>query len=461
MQSKTRSRRLLPVVMLIVGVGIASLLYATRQGPPVRPSPPAPRLVRTFRAVATPHRIAVTAYGTTQASQQWTAISEVSGTIAQLSDRFAAGDVIPAGELLATIDKLDYELAVKRAQTEVTLRKQKQLELVQTRENTLSMIEVREKQFQLAQAELDRVSELIKNNASSQAEYDRVSGTYLDRDLALKELKNRLALLPIQEQSEATAMEAAQLNLQQVQRDLEQCEIRAPFNALCISRDVTLHEQATTGQVLGEFLGLERAEIIAMIEPRKALPLFRKFGKAIGPIDFRSPQLSLLNELRRQIREFAIPVDVTWRAGEGIAQWRGRLVRASATVDESTRSIPFIVEVDDAFSAVEIGIKPALVPGMFVETVIYGDRYENVFVIPRDVVRGGTVHVVRDDRLAIVDVELLAIEEDAAIVESGLNEGDQVILADLFPVAEGMSLRAEDVPNPVKPRLEIPAFKDN
>ena len=114
------------------------------------------------------------------------------------------------------------------------------------------------------------------------------------------------------------------------------------------------------------------------------------------------------------------------------------------------------MEVKDAFSAVQIGVKPALVPGMFVEVTFYGEVLNDVYVIPREAIRDESVYVVREGRLAIVSIHVLALEDEAAVVDSGLSPGDQVVIADLFPAANGMLLRTEVVPNPVSPRLELP-----
>ena len=162
------------------------------------------------------------------------------------------------------------------------------------------------------------------------------------------------------------------------------------------------------------------------------------------------------DEIRERFDVLKVPADITWRAGDNAVRWRGRLARVSSTVDEATRSIPFIIEVDDAFSSVELGVKPALVPGMFVEVIVYGDKLNDVFVIPRDTVRDGSVYVVRDGRLAIVPVGVFALEEDTAVIDDGLRDGDQVVIADLFPAASGMPLRIEAVENRVVPRRELP-----
>ena len=451
--------RVAPVIILATGFVIAGIFVITGPAPSATPSPPPDRLVRTFRASPSTHRIGIKAFGTSRAAQQWTPIAEVAGRVTSLHDGFAEGDVVQAGTLLATIEKLDYEIAVKTAKTEVASQEQKQLELLQTKTNLEATAESRKQQVTIAKAELDRMQQMLDRGAGSQAEYDRAVSTHLDSETALRNLTNELNLIPIQQQSLDLSLEAAKLHLQQAERNVERCQIRLPFTALCVTRDCELHQLASEGQQLGKFITVDRAEIFALVEARRALGLVPKLRDTFGAIDLTSQDTSLINELRQQFDSLNFPVDVSWRAGENESQWRGRIQRVSATVDESTRSIPFIIEVKDAFTAVQLGVRPALVPGMFLELLIYGDQLENVYVIPRDVIRENSVYVVRDGKLAIVAVNVMVLEEQSAVVDSGLREGDQVILADLFPAANGMPLRYEEVPNPVKPRLDLPSIR--
>jgi len=445
-----------PIVILAIGVAIAAGLVFTKPAPGEVDGDHQHRLVRTLRATPTSHRIAIKAFGTSRASQEWTAIAEITGRITMIDDRFEEGDVIQSATLLATIDKLDYQLAAKSAQTDVSLQQQKLLELSQSRTNLDTKIKSVAQQAAISKAELDRMQQLLGRRAGSQAEFDRASSSHLESEMAVRDLTNELEILGIQKVTLEFALEAAQLRLTQVERDIERCEIRLPFSALCVARSCELHQRVTASQPLGTFIALDKAEVVAMVEARRVMALIPKFRDTFGVIDLTTQTTSLLKELRRQFSEADFPVDIAWRAGENESQWRGRLVRISPSVDETTRAIPVIVEVDDAFTAVQLGVTPAMVPGMFLELLIYGDQVEDVFVIPRSAMRDGKVFVVRDGKLAIVPVNVMMLEEESAIIDTGLTDGDQVVIADLFPVAEGMPLRYEEVPNPVKPRLEIP-----
>ena len=162
-------RVVIPVVIVAAGIAVAASLIATRPKPGVVSDASQGRLVRTFRAVKGPHRIAVSAYGTSRAANEWVAIAEVAGRITMLADTFDEGEIVQAGALVATIDKLDYELAAKTAQTQVASQDIQQLELVQTKANIGSVIVLREQQLEFAKSELDRIQELLKRGAGTEA----------------------------------------------------------------------------------------------------------------------------------------------------------------------------------------------------------------------------------------------------------------------------------------------------
>ncbi|WP_372895704.1 efflux RND transporter periplasmic adaptor subunit [Stieleria sp.] len=453
---KRLRRFLLPLIVLTVGIAVAAVLIATRPESTANPEQVRPRLVRTFRATPTRHRPAVHAYGTAQADQQWNAIAEVTGRINVLADTFDDGEVLQEGTLIAQIDPRDYQSALDAAKADLQSQREQLEEIRRSMSNVADLIALREEQVAIAKSELDRLRELSDRNAGSRSELERAASSHLESKTALQNLQNELRLLPIRERMTESSIKSAELRVEQAERDLQRCTIVMPFTGLCINRSVEPHEHVAIGQPLGQFISVDRAQVVAMVEARRMLNLLPKLSDAIGTIDLRNQSTSLVAELRKRIGSMGVPVDLTWRAGEGESSWRGSLARVSATVDQTTRAIPLIIEVEDAFSAIKLGKKPALVPGLFLEVVLYGDPLDGVFVVPSDTIRDGTMYVVREGRLEIVAVDVRNVERNRSVVDAGLRDGDQVVMTDLFPAATGMPLRVEEVDNPVRPRLGLP-----
>ena len=63
---------LIVLTLLITGGGVCAYLIATKPAPSGEVQPDPGRLVRIFKAEKTKHRLAITVYGTTRASEVWT-----------------------------------------------------------------------------------------------------------------------------------------------------------------------------------------------------------------------------------------------------------------------------------------------------------------------------------------------------------------------------------------------------
>ena len=77
---------------------------------------------------------------------------------------------------------------------------------------------------------------------------------------------------------------------------------------------------------------------------------------------------------------------------------------------------------------------------MFTAVELYAPQREAI-VIPRKAIHHGRVYVVSEDkRLQIKAIEIQQQQGDLVVIQSGLHEGDQIIISDLVPVIEGMPL---------------------
>jgi multidrug efflux pump subunit AcrA (membrane-fusion protein) len=113
-------------------------------------------------------------------------------------------------------------------------------------------------------------------------------------------------------------------------------------------------------------------------------------------------------------------------------------------MDDRTRTLPIVVEVDETSSAAENQGSLRLRPGMFVSVRIKGKAVDQAFVLPRHVVYpGDIVYTVKDNRLKIRPVNILRAYKDTVIVGQGLSEGDQIIKTPLSAASDGMLVRVK------------------
>jgi multidrug efflux pump subunit AcrA (membrane-fusion protein) len=110
-------------------------------------------------------------------------------------------------------------------------------------------------------------------------------------------------------------------------------------------------------------------------------------------------------------------------------------------VDPETRTIGVIVAVDEPYGKVRPGVRPPLVKNMFVEVEVRGRPKPKTLVVPRAALQGGKIYVANgDDRLEIREVKIGFTQTNFATIETGLKEGERVVMTDLVPAIEGMLL---------------------
>jgi len=120
--SLARYRRFLPYAIVGGAVVLMLLLATLRPAPPQRPTAPRIPVVEVVNAEPAAGGFTVQAQGTVQPRTQTTLVSEVGGTVLEVSPKFVVGGFLSRGELLLRVDPKDYEVAVSRAQAALANR---------------------------------------------------------------------------------------------------------------------------------------------------------------------------------------------------------------------------------------------------------------------------------------------------------------------------------------------------
>jgi RND family efflux transporter MFP subunit len=438
----------LPIVLLAIGVGTFVYLVKTKPFPEGEVEADPGRLVRVFEARKTAHRVAVTAYGASRAGREWSAIAQVAGQAVEVHEKFEAGEGLKAGTVIARIDPTDYRIAVQRYRAEVKSKEHGLGEIGQKEKNLREIVKLQERRVALSKSELDRQQTLFEKGTATETDLEAAENGYVQQLLSLQESGNQLALIPIQKDLQEAALDLARAQLEQATTDLGKTEIELPFDARCSSKLVEITQYVPAGQSLGTFVSIDRAEVEAVLEPRQLRMLgFAVMGATQG---FETDASGEIVPFWERIE---IPAEVCWRLSDRDILWKGRVSRLASGLDAQTRTIQATIDVPDPFEGAVPGVRPPLLPGMFCEATILGATLENVVLVPRDALRAGRVYLAREGHLVVQDVEILATEEDIAVVGSGLENGDRVILTDLFPVVAGMPVREETVDNPASALL--------
>lgn len=421
MPDRSRWKRLLIIPPILIGV-LAILWAKSGREPPAEAQHGEPtRTVRVIEAPAVDLVPVAEGFGTVQPGRVWSAVAQVKGRVVEIHPRLKNGEMIPAGELLAKIDPMDYELALAQAKAELA-------ELAVQEKNAAASLEIEERSLALARAELERNRRLADKGTSSRSAADQAERTMLTAETAVQGLKNTLALIPTQRR----LLEA---RIAQAERDLSHTEIRAPFDLRVANVKVEAAQYVPTGQVLFEGDGIDRAEVVAQV----AISALRRLFLVPGEAGHAMVRVDRLPERLANARA-VIRLDL----GGQVAEWEGEILRISDQIDPKTRTIGVVVGVDRPFEKVIPGYRPPLAKGMFVQVVLRGEPQPGRLVVPRSAVRNGRLLIADgESRLREQEVQVLFNQGPLGVVAEGVSPGETVVVSDLVPVVDGMLLETE------------------
>ena len=375
---------LAPVLVLLVSIGVVGALSAAKPAPEKKED--AQRLVSLYvdEVKSDMVTISVQTQGEVRPKTEIDLVPQVSGRIVAISGAFAEGAEFHPGDTLIKIDDTNYKLAVIRAQAHVA-------------EAQVAV------QRELANAKIKAEHWLDKRNSGEPTPY------------ALNK--------PQVMQAEAKLL-AAEADLKEARLNVARTEIQVPFRGRVREKNIGIGQYVTAGTRLGRVFSTDIVEI--------RLPL-------------TDAQLAELNlPMGFMADAFNAPV-VQFSATVGNREhlWSGRIVRTHASVDQQTRLIYAIAEVEDPYGLGSDNGAPLAV-GMFVHADIAGVNSQVALVLPRLALRNADkVYVINDkNRLEIRTVEIISTSKDTVLVSNGLEVGDKVVTSTIPAAVDGMEVRA-------------------
>ena len=386
--SRTVLRAALPIAILLVGLGILVLLVKTKPKAKKKPPMQLATLVEVTPVKRSQHPVVVKAHGTVKPARQVVLSTEVSGRVKWVHPALVPGAHFKKGDKLVRIDAHEYVLATQQQQAAVD-RARTELELERGRKK-------------IAEAEWKLMGE----------------GTPSEGGLALREPQIRTA---------EVALKAAQSGLERAKLNVHRTLIRAPFNGTVNTKNVEIRQMVTPSSPLITYVGSDAYWIQASV------PVGRLSRIAI-------PGVGGVTE--------GAEATITRKTGQEVVTRQGQVIRLLNDLDPVGRMARVLLVVQDplglAKHSLQKGASPLpLLLGDYVQVDIAGEGFEGAVEIPRIALReGNQVFVMtKDSTLAIRSVAVVWRERDSALIGSGIEEQDQVIVSPLPAPVEGMRLR--------------------
>ena len=381
-------KKFVPVLLVLGAIMLAILMSALKPEPLKAEEPEAALAVKTQILNRTEVTLSVESQGTVRPRTRTTLISEVSGTVLEVSDYFIVGGSFDAGDMLMRLDPTDHEVALQRAKA------------------------------QLISA--NALLELEKARAvQAKKEWEMTGRPEADAPiLALRK--------PYLAEAEANILQA-KAQLKQAELKLQRATIRAPYAGMVSLKSVDVGQYVTTGSRLGETFAIDFVEV--------RLPLTEK-------------DLSQMEAMSFQNSDAANTVALSGSANGNPASWSAVIVRSEGVVNELNRSQYVVARISNPYKLNQTltASTPPLLVGTFVTAKLKGKTLDNVFKVPRSaLLQGSKVAVVNDmKRLQINSVNVVFSDEDYYYVSTGLKKDAEVIVSAIGTPIEGQKLEVKN-----------------
>ena len=374
----------------------------------------------------------ISGFGKVQPSRTWDAVAQVAGPVIWTSEKLRDGLLIAAGTSLLRIDEREYDLALAQidAQREALDAKD---------ETTHASLKIEGRALELLKEDLARKTELLSRGSASQSIVDTAERALLTQDAKVQSLKSTLTLNDAERKVLQQQWEIAALNR-------ERTELKAPFDLRLDTIDIAMGQYVNKGQQLFSGDGIAIAEVVAQFPIGALNPLFGKTGEEGAPLDTLADGSGGLTQ-----RHDSLKAKIILRTPKRDIAWDAKVDRVSAVMNPKTRTRGIVLTVTDPYGQATPGKKPPLVKDTAVEVILQGQPKNNKIAVPASAIRKGKVMVVdAEKRLHFKPVKVAYIQGDIAVLMSGLEPNDKVIVSDLPAPVDGMLVG----PKPDKKLLE-------
>lgn len=305
------------------------------------------------------HRVVITSYGEVQPLESTRLSAHVSGEVISWHKNFITGGIVKRGETLFTIEKDNYEAAVLEAEANLASAQ-------------ASLIEEQAK-AKVAERQAKKISD------------KQVSDLYLRKPQVL---------------SAQAQVKSARAALKRAKRDLENCVVIAPYDALVIERDIGVGQYVSAGAQVAVLNNVESAEVQVPIAG---------FDSAFLPENYSGLTATVVQDGIEKVTR------------------NGVIDRDLGVIDSSTRMVNMVVRIKDPYGL--DSKKPALKFGSYVEVSFGGKELQHIYKLPQEYVNNRTVWVMdENNELHPRTVNVVRAEGEFLLIASGLQQADQLVL---------------------------------
>lgn len=425
---------LIPLLVIVGTVFLAKYLLAT--GPKAKKKPFVKKLsiVEIMTLKKSNYSVTIKASGIVRAGTQTNLVAEVSGRITKISDTFLEGNYFKKNQILLNIDNANYKNSLAIAESDVTSSHASLAQILEEEKSTQRSLRLSQKNLSLGQKEVQRIRSLWKKRLIARSVLDAEEQKLNQLQQKQEDLQGRLNSFKSRKHSVEAKTSATKTRVKQEQLNLSKTMIKAPYSGRVFNKNVDVGQFVAKGGSLGKIyatdfvyvdlpLTLFKYELLGLAENfQNANQANQNKEKHFPEVLFTSP--TVLNTAKKKR-----------------SQWKGRIVRTSAALDEDSRQIKVIAKIRKPFERGETNSVPIRV-GQYLDAKIKGRTFQQVYVLsPATVRQNKEILLLKNNKVHIVPVEVLWNSEKETVIRSDEKiEGEALIITAMNQASEGMEV---------------------
>lgn len=412
-------------IAIIVGIfafaiGIVVVLMITREQQALNDEAASSIRVRTMAAAEQRVHRTWDGYGTSRSMNDADIVAEVAGRVVERPASIEPGMKVEVGSVLMRLDASDYTNALNAANQAANAIEAQINGLSVESERVGTQIQLAQDEISAAQSDLDRTIRAIEAGAGSAGETDVKTAALRRVQREVETLKERFELIPSRRAQLLAQLASQRANAATAQENLKRSTIRSPIAGLIQSVEARRGDWVALGSPIARVLDLSRLEI--------PIRLPASSSRWIG-------------------------------LGDSVQLWEGDptnepdqsgiITRIAPEADASSRTITIYVEVEQNPDA-----RDRLNPGRFVLGRVHSLDARPRFVVPRRAIQSNRVMIAVPQkngvhRIAVHPITtayfiegkidtLDPLEDQWAVVGSGLRDGELIVVSLLDQINEGL-----------------------
>lgn len=398
-------------------------------------------------------RPAIVGFGTAQPDLLLRAKAEATGRITYIHPDLKKGAVLPKDTLVLSIDDKDYRLALKQAEADLLAANASLKEMQLTIENNRLELKLANEKFKVRNKELQRLIQLRKTDTVSQSRLDQERQTLLAQQQEVQKLENKRTTLPSELEVLKAKIDISQAKLEQSQRDLARTQVFLPFSGRISAVYAEKDQFVSKGADMFDAVGLDKITINAQFPIDQFSRFAAEFDKT--KLDFLTQ--SNVPAMTQVLEALGLKASVEV-AGSQFKSWQAKVERFSDNLDLHSRTIGVIVSVTGSYQQVEPGVRPPLLEGMYMKVTLQGQPTDYL-VLPRFALHQQQIFKVsEDDKLQRISTKEMLLQDGLALLKADDNTdiaaGDRIIVSDVFPAFNGLSVAPQPAPDTAQQLLD-------